>query len=209
MSIIANRVKVATSTTGTGTITLGTAATGFQSFADGGVTDGQVVSYAIEDGTAWEIGTGTYTASGTTLSRTVIESSNSDAAINLSGSAVVFITALAGELQSGLVKSWVNFDGTAGTIVPANSFNVSSLTDNGSGDYNINFTHNFSAGDYSVAGSQAFSSTITNIVYMLQPRSSGTVLASYCGVYAKYVGATTAGSQDYNLNTFMAHGDLA
>jgi hypothetical protein len=99
MSVIANRVKVATSTTGTGTIDLDAAVTGFQSFADGGVTNGQVVSYAIEDGAAWEIGTGTYTT-GTpdTLSRTVIESSDSDAAISLSGSAVVFITALASEL---------------------------------------------------------------------------------------------------------------
>jgi hypothetical protein len=100
MSVIANRVKVATSTTGTGTIDLDdTAVTGFQTFADGGVTNGQVVSYAIEDGDAWEIGTGTYTT-GTpnTLSRTVIESSNSDSEINLSGSALVFITALASEL---------------------------------------------------------------------------------------------------------------
>ena len=103
MSVIANRVKVATSTTGTGTIDLDAAVTGFQSFADGGVTNGQVVSYAIEDGAAWEIGTGTYTT-GTpdTLSRTVIESSNSDAAINLSGSAVVFITALSGDLQKAV-----------------------------------------------------------------------------------------------------------
>jgi hypothetical protein len=103
MSVLANRVKVATSTTGFGAIDLDAAVTGFQSFSDGGVTNGQVVSYAIEDGAAWEIGTGTYTT-GTpdTLSRTVIESSNSDAAINLSGSAVVFITALSGDLQKAV-----------------------------------------------------------------------------------------------------------
>lgn len=95
MVILVNRAKVTTATTGTGTITLGSAVAGYQTFAEAGITDGQVVRYVIEDGTSWEIGTGTYTSSGTTLSRTVSESSNSDSAISLSGSAEVYISATA------------------------------------------------------------------------------------------------------------------
>jgi hypothetical protein len=97
MVVLVNRAKVATATTGTGTITLGAAIGGYQTFADAGVADANVVRYAIEDGSDFELGTGTYTASGTTLTRTVTESSNADSAINLSGSAIVFVTATAAD----------------------------------------------------------------------------------------------------------------
>jgi hypothetical protein len=102
MVTLVNRAKVSTATTGTGTITLGTAESGYQSFAAAGVVDGDVVRYVIEDGTDWEIGTGTYTALGTTLSRTVLESSNADAALNLSGSAVVYVSAAAEDIPPAL-----------------------------------------------------------------------------------------------------------
>jgi len=97
-----------TATTGTGTITLGTAESGYQTFADAGVVNSDVVRYVIEDGTAWEIGTGTYTASGTTLARTVSESSNAGSPINLSGSAVVFVGATAEDFFSSPAPAgWV------------------------------------------------------------------------------------------------------
>lgn len=92
-SKVFNRARMKTATTGTGTITLGTAATSFFTFATAGVLNGDVVTYAIEDGASTEVGRGTYTSSGTTLSRDqVYISTNSNAAINLSGTAEVFIT---------------------------------------------------------------------------------------------------------------------
>lgn len=93
MAKLYNIARMTTATTGTGTITLGSAATGFLSFAGAGVANGETVTYGIEDGSAREIGRGVYTSSGTTLTRTVLKSTNSDAAISLSGTAQVFITA--------------------------------------------------------------------------------------------------------------------
>ena len=90
--VLADRVQETTTTTGTGTVTLAGAATGYQTFA--AVGDGNSTYYTIEGGTEWEVGIGTYTSSGTTLSRTtVISSSNSGSLVNFSaGSKNVFVT---------------------------------------------------------------------------------------------------------------------
>jgi hypothetical protein len=112
---LANRAKMSTATTGTGTLTLGSAVAGYQSFADAGVANGDVVRYVIEDGNNWEIGQGTYTSSGTTLSRTVLESSNSDTAISLSGSATVLITAAAEDVAQVKIDTYTTAGSTTWT----------------------------------------------------------------------------------------------
>ena len=99
MAKLFNRAKMTTSTTGSGTVTLGGASVGYQSFADAGVSDGDVVQYVIEEGGNFEIGTGTYSATGTSLTRSPTESSNSNAAISLGGAATVSITAVADDLN--------------------------------------------------------------------------------------------------------------
>ena len=93
---IADRVKETTTSTGTGTINLAGAATGFQTFV-AGIGDGNTCYYAIEDanGSAWEVGIGTVTdASPDTLARTtVLKSTNSNNALTLtSGTHTVFAT---------------------------------------------------------------------------------------------------------------------
>lgn len=82
--IYADRVQETTTTTGTGAVTLGGATTGCRAFSTVCV-DQQVVAYVISNGTDWEVGRGTYTLSGTTLSRDVVySSSNSGALVSFS-----------------------------------------------------------------------------------------------------------------------------
>ena len=55
-------------------------------------------------------------------------------------------------ILAGSVKAWVTFDGTAGTITPAASHNVTSLTDNGNGDYTVTLTTSMGSADWCATG---------------------------------------------------------
>jgi hypothetical protein len=92
--IIADRVKESSTTTGTGTITLGGAVSGYQSFAT--IGNGNQCYYTIVNlavATEWEVGVGTYTASGTTLSRDTVLDSSTGAKVSFSaGNKEVFVT---------------------------------------------------------------------------------------------------------------------
>jgi len=120
--VVADRVKETTTTTGTGTITLAGASTGYQSFS--AIGDGNTTYYTIAGQTSseWEVGIGTYTSSGTTLSRTtVLSSSNGGSLVNFSaGTKDVFVTYPAGKTAiqdaSGSVQNLV-FEATNGLVV--------------------------------------------------------------------------------------------
>jgi hypothetical protein len=91
--IVADRVKEVTTTTGTGTYTLGGAVDGFQAFSAVTV-DTDTVYYAITDDTDWEVGIGTIGGTQTTLARTtILSSSNSGSAVNWgAGTKNIFLT---------------------------------------------------------------------------------------------------------------------
>lgn len=124
-----DRVQETTTTTGTGTLTLAGAVTGFQSFAE--VGDGNTCIYTITDanGSAWEVGIGTYTASGTTLARTtVLASSNSGSAINLSaGTHKVFLSAGAAELNKATLPIVTQAVTTANVTAAVNAHYVCTI----------------------------------------------------------------------------------
>jgi len=94
--VVADRVKETTTTTGTGTVTLLGASTGFQSFAVVGDANTTYYTIAAQIGTEWEVGIGTYTLSGTTLARTTVLSNSSGtqpSALSFSaGTKDVFVT---------------------------------------------------------------------------------------------------------------------
>jgi len=94
-------VRMTTTTTGSGTVTLGSATPPYRSFADAGVPNATLVRYAIADPglapTTIEYGTGVYTASGTTLTR-VLGGSTTGSLLDLSGGAHVMITPMAEDL---------------------------------------------------------------------------------------------------------------
>ena len=123
--VVADRVSETTTSTGTGTVTLNGAAPGYQSFA--AIGTGNSTYYCITDNTsAWEVGIGTYTASGTTLSRdTVLASSNAGSLVSFAaGSKDVFCTGPAEGVALGLQGMVLNANTISANVTIPAGFNA-------------------------------------------------------------------------------------
>ncbi|TXH08476.1 MAG: hypothetical protein E6R04_10640, partial [Spirochaetes bacterium] len=103
---VANRVQMTVSgTPGTGTITLGSATSGYQSLGDAFGADATIDILSV-DGTAWEVARGcAYTHSGTTVSRGTLEASSTGSAISLSSAAIVSVIVSAERENTALLYS--------------------------------------------------------------------------------------------------------
>ena len=140
--VIKDRVKETTTTTGTGTYTLGGAVTGFETFT-ANLSNADTTYYACTDNTDFEVGLGTFTSSGTTLARTtILASSNSNNAVDWSsGTRTIFMTYPADKAvfqdASGNVNGTFvgnitgnvtgNTSGTAATVTGAAQTNITSI----------------------------------------------------------------------------------
>lgn len=117
MATHANRVQMTVSgTPGTGTITLGSASSGYRTFASAYGANA-TVDVLIVDGTAWEVARGcTYTNSGTTLSRGTLESSSTGSAVAFTSAAIVSVI-----LPASTGNAIENFLGAWGALSGENS----------------------------------------------------------------------------------------
>eukprot|EP00916_Digyalum_oweni_P023039 GHVL01038276.1.p1 GENE.GHVL01038276.1~~GHVL01038276.1.p1 ORF type:complete len:196 (+),score=8.83 GHVL01038276.1:118-705(+) len=98
--VIKDRVKETTTTTGTGTLTLAGALSGFEAFSE--IGDGNNTYYACTDNVDFEVGIGTYTATGTTLSRdTILESSSTKLTADVNGAVSASTTVVVDAVTGG------------------------------------------------------------------------------------------------------------
>lgn len=108
-----DRVQETFTTTGTGTVSLGGAVTGYQAFS-AVVANAGVCYYTMTDGTNWEVGIGTYTTAGNTLARTkILSSSNAGAAVSWA---------------AGTKSVWLDFPAAMAVAPMTNQFRLSLTT---------------------------------------------------------------------------------
>lgn len=131
----------------TGSSTVNVAGLGVKNIANtssGGEILTSATTKMIYNGTDFDIDAGVISA--TTTAEGIVElATDAEMVTGTDPARVPPVSAI--KSHKGVAKAWVNFNGT-GTVAIRDSFNVSSITDNGTGDYDINFTNNMANVDY-------------------------------------------------------------
>ena len=107
-------------------------------------------------------------------------------------------------LQQGLAKAWVNFDGTAAGAAARGSFNLASMTDSGTGLYVCNLTNAFANTNDCAATSSASAATTGS-----DNRNISTTITSASAIDSRVSNAASGAVLDTAINYVSAHGDLA
>jgi hypothetical protein len=107
-------------------------------------------------------------------------------------------------LQQGLCKQWINFRGTS-SLVTRDSFNTTSITDNGTGDYQVTIANDMSNDDYSVSGTMCYLETGSTSAARQGPAVNEHAVSSY----QVYAGTNTTTVEDVEVLNLQTMGDLA
>lgn len=169
MPLVADRVMETSTTAGTGTYTLAGAKTGYRAFTSAFST-GDKVYYCATDGTDWEVGTGTFTTVGTTLSRdSIFASSNAGSAVNwAAGTRDVFCTA---PMQSVVGTPRIQGKTGAYTVVASDNGSIINCT---SGTFTVSLTAAATLGSGFTCWIWNTSTTSTNAI-TVDPNASETI----------------------------------
>jgi len=194
--VLADRVQETTTTTGTGTITLAGAVSGFQTFTTA-IGNANTTYYTIAGQTTseFEVGIGTYTTSGTTLSRdTILTSSNSNLAVNFSaGTKNVFVTYPA---SRSVYVNGTTLTATNSSILPVGSGGTGITTTPTNGQIPIGNGTNYTAATLTAGNGTSITNasgaiTVTGTGSTLNPQTSAYVLVA--GDAGKTISITTGG----------------
>ena len=222
--VLADRVQETTNTTGTGTLTLAGAVASYQTFG-AGIGNGNTTYYTILSGVNWEVGIGTYTSAGTTLSRdTILSSSAAGAAISVAAGALVFGDYPAGKaVSTDTLATPPAIGGTTantirGSTVTANASVSGSSTTGafaygtlGYSDTNHLATFQTSVNSYSQVEIQNTSNGTTASADMIVANDSTTSTTNYGDFGINSSGFTGTGALSAANNVYLTAttGDLA